>query len=184
MKGKLAASRRGVSALLVLFSSGLFILGSPASAGAQKDPARPPQRAASRVPHRHTTEPRGAVPPLHQRCTRCHDADGTGQSSRDSLREIPDFHSHKWQASRSDAELLVSILEGKGKHMPSFRGKISDAEARDLIAAIRAFDSTPAVRPVADDPTDGFERRFRELQKELDELKRQFRELSNPPRKK
>jgi mono/diheme cytochrome c family protein len=119
---------------------------------------------------------------LQQRCARCHDADGTGRSSRGNLSEIPDFRSHKWQTSRSDAQLRVSILDGKGSHMPAFRGKISDDEARRLVSTIRSLDPTPAARAMADGPADDFERRFRQLQEELNELKKQFRELSARPR--
>ncbi len=121
----------------------------------------------------------GAV--LQQRCARCHDGDGTGRSSRDNFSEIPNFRSHKWQTSRSDAQLLVSILDGKGTHMPAYRGKVSDAEARQLVSTIRALDPTPmptTARAVADESSDDFERRFRQLQEELNELKKQFRELS------
>ena len=83
---------------------------------------------------------------LPSRCTRCHDADGSGRSSRDRLGEIPDFNNHKWQASRTDAALLVSILDGKGSHMPSYQGKIGDDEARALVASVRAFNPEPAAR--------------------------------------
>jgi mono/diheme cytochrome c family protein len=120
---------------------------------------------------------------LQQRCARCHDADGAGKSSRGNLKQIPDFTSHKWQSSRSDAELLVSILDGKGSHMPAYRGKVSDAEARKLVADVRALDPTPAVKAAADDASDDFERRFRRLQEELADLKKQFREVESQRRK-
>jgi hypothetical protein len=128
-------------------------------------------------------EPRRKAPTLLKRCARCHDDDGTGQSTRDNFREIPDFRNHTWQSSRSDAALLVSILDGKGKHMPAHRGKISDAEARSLVVAIRAFDPKAGMRRVGDDKEEDWERRFAELERELDDLKRQLREMSRPPRK-
>jgi mono/diheme cytochrome c family protein len=116
---------------------------------------------------------------LPARCSRCHDTDGTGRAARDSLGEIPDFSNHKWQASRSDADLLVSILDGRGSHMPAYRGKLPEDEARALVASVRHFDPTPAA-PAA---TGEFERRVRELEEELEELKRQFRDASAPPRR-
>jgi hypothetical protein len=65
--------------------------------------------------------------------------------------------------------------------MPAFGEKLSDKEARDLVAQVRAFDPASARR--ADDPPDDFDQRFRRLQEDLEELKKQFRELSAPPRK-
>jgi mono/diheme cytochrome c family protein len=120
---------------------------------------------------------------LEQRCARCHGADGTGKASHGNLDEIPDFSNHKWQVSRSDTQLFVSVLDGKGRHMPSFRGKLSDAEARTLVAAVRALDAMPAGRAAAREGMDDFERRFGELQEELADLKKQFRDLSESSRK-
>jgi mono/diheme cytochrome c family protein len=119
---------------------------------------------------------------LQPRCARCHDGNGTGNAARENLPEIPDFSSHKWQVSRTDAQLLASILDGKGNHMPPYRGKVNEREARDLVAQIRDLDPAPAARP-PDSPPDDFERRFRALQEELGELKKQFREMSAPQHK-
>jgi mono/diheme cytochrome c family protein len=156
MNVRVAAAARRAAAPWTLFALGLCLAASPAHARAEKV--------------------------LPGRCARCHDADGSGRAARDSLREIPDFNNHKWQASRSDADLLVSILDGKGAHMPSFRGKVGDDEARALVASVRAFDPAPARRTTSA-PPDEFERRFRELQEELNDLKKQFREVSAPRRK-
>jgi mono/diheme cytochrome c family protein len=124
---------------------------------------------------------------LQARCARCHDEDGTGRSARERLAEVPDFSNHRWQASRTDAQLLVSILDGKGKHMPAYRGKLSEKEARDMVAQVRDLDPAQAVRQVDATPAaataDEFERRFKELQEELEDLKKRFRELSAAPRK-
>jgi mono/diheme cytochrome c family protein len=119
---------------------------------------------------------------LPNRCARCHDSTGTGKSSRDTFAEIPDFTNRRWQVSRSDAQLLASILDGKGSAMPAFRGKFSDKEAREMVAQIRGLDpAAPAGR--TDGSIEDFDRRYRELQLELQELKRQFKELSSPPPK-
>jgi len=180
MSATLARHRRTFAVFLVLVCTGLCFADNSPLSRAQEEPA-PRKRADSRA-ERHA-EFRRKMEPLHKRCARCHDADGSGNSSRDDFREIPNFRSHSWQASRSDTALLVSILDGKGKHMPAHRGKISDSEARALVVAIRTLDPSPGVRPVADDALDDWERRFAELEKELDDLKRQFRELSHPKRK-
>jgi mono/diheme cytochrome c family protein len=156
----------------------LALAGAPSGATAQEESSAPAQRESS---HAARAIRDGAA--LQQRCARCHDADGTGKSSRANLREIPDFSSHKWQSSRSDAELLVSILDGKGSHMPGFRGKISEDAARDLVAVVRAIDPTPAAKLAARGSQDDFEHRFRQLQDELAELKKQFKDLDVPRRK-
>ena len=78
---------------------------------------------------------------FRQRCVKCHGADGTGREARDRLPEIPDFTKSSWQARRSDAQLLASILDGKDE-MPSWRDKISEEQARSLVAHVRAFTPT------------------------------------------
>ncbi len=148
--------------IVLALGTGLLCLGSVAPVRAQDEPARLLR-----------TESGG----LGSRCARCHDRDGTGNAARDNLGEIPNFRNHKWQTSRSDTQLLVSILDGKGKHMPSFRGKLSDGEAREIVAQIRALDSEQAEPPREPSAAD-FETRFNELQRELEELKNQLRALT------
>jgi mono/diheme cytochrome c family protein len=120
---------------------------------------------------------------FERRCSSCHDDDGTGGALRQVLPQIPDFTSRGWQTRRSDAQLVVSILEGKGTRMPAFHGKIDEDAAQDLVTLIRTFD--PTYDPAGRQPLSGeeFERRFRQLETELEELKKQFREASAPPRK-
>jgi mono/diheme cytochrome c family protein len=172
-----AAARRAAVAWM-LFPIGLCLVGGPAPARAENDSPPPPRRAAAR-----STDVGAAGKGLPSRCARCHDADGTGRTSGANFREIPDFSNHKWQSSRSDVELLVSILDGKGTHMPGFRGKLRESEARDLVASVRAFAPAPGAGSTATAKPDEFERRYRELQEELEDLKKQFREVSKPARK-
>ena len=122
------AVRRAAVPWIVL-PVGLCLAGAPAAAWAENDAPPPARRAAPRAMLR-SADAGAAAKRLQSRCTRCHDADGSGRSSRDKLREIPDFSNHKWQASRTDSELLVSVLDGKGSHMPGFRGNIEDDDAR------------------------------------------------------
>jgi hypothetical protein len=49
-----------------------------------------------------------------------------------------------WQAQRSDAQLVASILDGRGQGMPPVRGKIAAEQVHGLVAYIRSFASTPA----------------------------------------
>jgi hypothetical protein len=107
--------------------------------------------------------------------------DGTGSPARGREPEIPDFTDPAWQARRSDAQLQASILDGKGPDMPTWRGKMSEDQARGLVAYVRAF-AAPAESPGRAEPEmsapDRFEERYRRLEKQLEELKRKFRELS------
>ena len=54
-------------------------------------------------------------------------------------RRLPDFTRPSFQEQHSDPQLLISILDGKGTLMPANRGRINEAQARDLVAFIRAF---------------------------------------------
>jgi len=79
---------------------------------------------------------------FQKRCVKCHGADGTGNEARDRMAEIPDFTDASWHARRSDPQLLASILNGKGDDMPPVRGKISEEQARGLVAYLRTFAPT------------------------------------------
>jgi mono/diheme cytochrome c family protein len=78
---------------------------------------------------------------------KCHGTDGMGVAARERMPEIPDFTLTSWQGRRSDAQLLASILGGKDQ-MPSWRDKISEEQARSLVAFVRGF--TPALSPTKD----------------------------------
>jgi mono/diheme cytochrome c family protein len=114
-----------------------------------------------------------------QYCRRCHGADGKGAPG--AADGLPDFSRRAWQDRRSDAQLTVSILDGKGAVMPSFRGRLGEAQAKALVAHVRSLaparPAAPAVVPAARE--DDFEAQFRRLQEEYDELKRQLRELDD-----
>jgi mono/diheme cytochrome c family protein len=109
------------------------------------------------------------------RCAKCHDANGTGAGARDTMPEIPDFTSARWHKGRSAAQLRVAILEGKGKRMPAFAGRISAEEAGALVDYLRAF--APAQTTGTVEPADDFQERFRELHEEFERLRKQFHEL-------
>ena len=61
--------------------------------------------------------------------------------------------------------------------MPAFRGRVNDEQAQDLTAYIRAFGPTPTAP--SEVPASDFERRFRELQDQWNELQKQLESL--PP---
>jgi uncharacterized membrane protein len=79
---------------------------------------------------------------MYQRlCAKCHGSDGTGNRAREDQPEIPDFTDATWQARRTDAQLVASILDGK-EEMPDFSGRITQERVGDLVVHVRAFAPT------------------------------------------
>jgi mono/diheme cytochrome c family protein len=109
-------------------------------------------------------------------CAACHGSDGHGSAMRDQVPSIPDFTAVAWQQRRSDPQITTIILEGKGTAMPTFRGKLDQAQLRNLLAHLRTFAPIP-MSATKKPPTD-FEQRFQQLTKEMDDLKRQYRDLA------
>jgi mono/diheme cytochrome c family protein len=88
-----------------------------------------------------TSAPRPSGHLFRQLCQRCHGAGGEGVR-KDDDGEVPDFRRKEWHRHRSDAEMLASILQGTGGAMPAFGGRVSETEARGLVAHVRAFSVT------------------------------------------
>jgi hypothetical protein len=117
-----------------------------------------------------------------QYCVKCHGADGSGSPMRDILPDIPNFAKAASQSRRTNAELLAGILDGAGKGMPAFRGKIDEDQARGLVKQVRSFAPPPEKKGPdkhKEPPSPGdVDQEFRRLEMELRELQRQFHELS------
>jgi Cytochrome C oxidase, cbb3-type, subunit III len=91
------------------------------------DPGRLPERTAGALASQPSVRTAAGTPAarglFRHNCVKCHGADGTGNAARGRLREIPNLTDASWQAKRSDAQLLASILDGKGTEMPPARAK-------------------------------------------------------------
>src|SRR5262249_14366747 len=61
------------------------------------------------------------------KCAMCHGRNGAGMPNWRAKGQ-PDFTDAGWQKGRSDAQIADAILNGKGKFMPSFKGKLSQEE--------------------------------------------------------
>jgi quinol-cytochrome oxidoreductase complex cytochrome b subunit len=105
-------------------------------------------------------------------CITCHGPGGKGAPMRISMPRIPDFSDRPWQESHSDAQFMVSILNGKGSLMPAFHGRVSDAQARDLVAYLRALG--PPQRTGNEAPASDFAKQFEQLQRQWNELEKQL----------
>jgi ubiquinol-cytochrome c reductase cytochrome b subunit len=115
-------------------------------------------------------------------CLNCHGKDGKGLELKAAMPDIPDFASRTFQESHSNAQLTVSMLDGKGKLMPPFRGRITSDQATALMAYVRAFGPERPAPAETGTPSE-FEERFRRLQEEWDALQQQLEELKKEPKK-
>jgi mono/diheme cytochrome c family protein len=174
----IVCSRRRVSARVGAITLVLGTVAVGASAGSLG--VIPAGGVATAAPGGPTAQT-GAAGPLYRRlCLRCHGADGKGERGAG----VPDFSQPAWHKRRGDARLAAAILEGKGSAMPAFAGRLSKAQARALVAHLRAF--APALSGssgnsgnfVAAANGADFDAQLRQLQREFEELRQQFRELT------
>jgi mono/diheme cytochrome c family protein len=159
--------------LFLLFLGVQWYHGTPVGAEEQSPPRRRSTESNSASRDGESAQLKAAAVQYRRFCARCHGADFSGRDWRDNGRRIPNFTSATWQKTRSDAQLLVSILEGKGTHMPAFSGRLRQEQARNLVRLARKARSTKPTSAGAN-PTD-FATHYAELQKELEKLRKQFR---------
>jgi cytochrome c553 len=76
-------------------------------------------------------------------CTKCHGADGKGQTKVGKKLNLKDYTDAKVQAEMKDAEMTKAITEGvfvDGKEkMKAFKEELSADEIKDLVAFVRKF---------------------------------------------
>jgi mono/diheme cytochrome c family protein len=106
-----------------------------------------------------------------QYCIVCHGPDGTGSIMRPAMPPIPNFTNPTWQKDHSDAQLMVSILDGKGTLMPANRGRVPEEQVGDLVAYVRAFGpGFVATRGSVPASEAAFEKTFRQLEDQWNAL--------------
>ena len=78
-----------------------------------------------------------------QHCASCHGKDGSGSTMMGKKLGVKDYRDAKVQAAFSDGEaeraIKEGVKEGGKEKMKAFGGKISDADAKALVAYIRSF---------------------------------------------
>jgi mono/diheme cytochrome c family protein len=116
---------------------------------------------------------------FRQFCFACHGTDGTGSAIRRAMPPIPDFTSETFQKTHTNAQIWVSILEGKGTLMPANRGRVTEDQARDLAAYVRTFGPALSVNPGSSDAE--FSAAVRRLEKQLDDLHKQLQDVKGKP---
>jgi cytochrome c oxidase cbb3-type subunit 3 len=74
-------------------------------------------------------------------CARCHGANGAGGLPVFDGGPSPrNFHDHAFQNERTDEQLKLTIINGKGTGMPSFGTIFDEQQLRSLVAHVRSFD--------------------------------------------
>jgi hypothetical protein len=82
-------------------------------------------------------EERQTIIGLYSRyCIRCHGVDGRGVWD---IPGVPDFTNPRFQAGRSDGQLVRAILEGRGAVMPPFRGTLTLEEGWGMARYLRTL---------------------------------------------
>jgi hypothetical protein len=81
-------------------------------------------------------EKRVVVSLYNRYCIRCHGVDGRGVWD---IPDVPNFTNVRYQACRTDGELVRYIIEGRGACMPPFRGTLSLEEAWGMARYLRTF---------------------------------------------
>ena len=79
-------------------------------------------------------------------CTKCHGADGKGQTKAGKKLDLKDYTSAEVQAKMTDEEIIKAISDGvtdeKGKErMKAYKDELSAEEITDLLAYVRKFKS-------------------------------------------
>ena len=76
-------------------------------------------------------------------CSKCHGADGKGQTKVGKKLNLKDYTDAKVQAEMKDADMTKAIADGifdNGKEkMKAFKEELSADEIKDLVAYVRKF---------------------------------------------
>ena len=76
-------------------------------------------------------------------CAKCHGADGKGQTKVGKKLNLKDYTDAKVQAAMKDEDMIKAttdgVSEGGKERMKSFKGDLSAAEIKDLVAYVRKF---------------------------------------------
>jgi cytochrome c6 len=76
-------------------------------------------------------------------CTKCHGPDGKGQTKVGKKLNLKDYTDAKVQAAMKDEEIAKAItdgvFEGTKEKMKAYKGELSEAEVKDLVAYVRKF---------------------------------------------
>jgi cytochrome c6 len=75
-------------------------------------------------------------------CASCHGKDGTGNTKmgkKSGARDYTTAEGQKWTDAEGVKAILEGVTDGGKKKMKAYSGKITEAEAKELVAYIRKF---------------------------------------------
>jgi mono/diheme cytochrome c family protein len=145
-----------VGARLFFIAVNLAVFATPRLGQSTPSPVDAPSSGAQRLsgPEQMKRDPARAFELFRRHCIECHEEDGRGEGTRDTMQRIPDFTKHEWHAQRDDDHMLDVVLKGKGS-MPSMKAKLKPDDAKLLVGLVRNFKGGKQVIPDATDtPTD------------------------------
>ena len=74
-----------------------------------------------------------------QKCSKCHGADGSGETSLGRIFGTPDFTDPAWWAKHPNSGELLGIITRGKKNMPAFGKKLTKAQIASLAAYVQRF---------------------------------------------
>lgn len=75
-------------------------------------------------------------------CASCHGKDGTGNTKmgkKSGARDYTTADGQKWSDDEGVKAILEGVKDGDKQKMKGFTGKVTEAEAKELVAYIRKF---------------------------------------------
>ena len=72
-------------------------------------------------------------------CASCHGKDGRSKTFKAKFNHARDLTDSAWQNDVSDERIFNSIMNGRGKKMPAYSKKLSQAEIDGLVNFVRTF---------------------------------------------
>lgn len=72
------------------------------------------------------------------KCETCHGADGSGNTDMGKSTKAKDLRSAEVQ-KMTDDQLTAAITNGMGDTMPAYKGKLTDAQIKDIVGYVRGL---------------------------------------------
>ena len=77
-----------------------------------------------------------------KQCASCHGKDGRAKTLKAKFNGARNLTAPGWQEAVSDERIYNSIANGRGKKMPGFAKKLSEAEIDSLVLLVRGLRSS------------------------------------------
>ena len=89
-----------------------------------------------------TVSTRTAAQLYSKNCASCHGKDGRAKTFKAKFNHARNLTEAGWQEAVSDERIFNSIANGRGKKMPAFAKKMSEAEIDSLVLLVRGLRSS------------------------------------------